>query len=157
PSPRLVRGILPLMFLMALGRAAQAQQPPDPLDKVPGLDALPSPPIAFIAIPPCRLADTRPSGGFTGPFGPPALIGGAIRVFPMAGFCGIPTTAQVVSANITVTFTTGPGFISLWPAGDPQPAPLTSSLNYFASDTKANAVLVPLGTSGGVTGTTVYS
>src|SRR5439155_12015243 len=124
-SRRLVQAIFLLVCMVGMGGISSAQESPERVDNFPGLDALPTPPIAFVAIPPCRLADTRPSAGFTGPFGPPALIGGAIRIFPVAGFCGIPATAQAVSANITVTQTAASGFIALWPAGDPQPAPLT--------------------------------
>jgi hypothetical protein len=76
------------------------------------------------------------------------------RVFPVAGFCGIPATAQAVSANMAVTNTSGVGFISVWPEGASQPAPLVASLNFSASQTIANAVIAPLGTNGGIT---VYS
>ena len=72
------------------------------------------------------------------------------RVFPIAGFCGIPATAQAVSANIAVTNTSGPGFISVWPGGAPQPNPLVASMNYSTGQTIANAVLAPLG-GGGIT------
>ena len=30
------------------------------------------------------------------PFGPPALVGGGTRNFPIVGQCGIPTTATAV-------------------------------------------------------------
>src|SRR2546423_1736711 len=149
--------VMALVVGAAAAQAVPAPEVPAAASETVLCEGLAPPPIPFVPIWPCRLADTRPAGGFTGPFGPPALVGGATRIFPVAGFCGIPATAHAVSANITVTQTAAPGFIALWPAGDPQPAPLTSSLNYFASDTKANAVLVPLGTSGGVSGVTVYS
>src|SRR5262245_22569819 len=71
----------------------------DPVEGV--LAALPTPPIAFVAIPPCRLADTR-GNGFTGPFGPPSLIATIPRIFPVAGYCGIRNTAQAVSLNLAV-------------------------------------------------------
>src|SRR5204863_7672899 len=123
--------------------SAYAQGVSDPLA------AVPTPPIAFVAIPPCRLADTR-GNGFTGAFGPPALAAQTPRVFPVAGHCGIPMTAQAVSANMAVTNTTGLGFISVWPEGATQPAPLVASMNYSAGQTIANAVLAPLGTNGGI-------
>jgi hypothetical protein len=122
----------------------------------PGMGALaqgvPTPPIAFVGITPCRLADTR-GNGFSGAFGPPTLAAQSPRVFPVAGNCGIPPSAQAVSANLAVTNTSGVGFISVWPGGAPQPAPLAASLNYSAGQTIANAVLAPLG-GGGIT---VYS
>ncbi len=111
---------------------------------------VPTAPIAFIAIRPCRLADTR-GNGFSGLFGPPSLIATIPRVVPVAGYCGIPSTAQAVSANMTATRTTGPGFLSIWPEGATQPVPLVSSLNYNQGQTVANAVIAPLGTNGGIT------
>jgi hypothetical protein len=128
---------------------ARAQSASDPVDGA--LAALPTQPIALVAIAPCRLADTRGGPNFTGPFGPPSLVAVTPRVFPVAGNCGIPLSAQVVSANVTVTNTSGNGFISLWPEGAPQPSPLVSSLNYLAGQTIANAVTAPLGTNGGIT------
>ena len=113
---------------------------------------IPTPPIAFVAIQPCRLADTRGTGGlFTGVFGPPALVALAPRVFPVAGYCGIPNTAQAVSANLTVTQPVANGWVSMWPEGAAQPSPLVSSINYATGQTLANAVIAPLGTNGGIT------
>jgi collagen triple helix repeat protein len=112
------------------------------------LTAVPTPPIAFVAIAPCRLADTRATSGFGGAFGPPSMVGQAFRFFPVASNCGIPATAQAVSANMAVTNTTGIGFISVWPGGDPQPNPQVASLNFSPGQTIANAVLAPMGNGG---------
>ena len=120
-------------------------------DSLATIQAIPTPPIAFVGIAPCRLVDTR---GAAGPFGSPALVGDTFRIFPVAGNCGIPATAQAVSANFAVTNTSGPGFISVWPEGAPQPNPLVASLNHAAGQTIANAVIAPLGTNGGIS---VYS
>jgi hypothetical protein len=111
---------------------------------------VPTSPIAFVGIAPCRLVDTR-GNGFTGPFGPPSMATQGARVFPVAGHCGIPATAQAVSANMAVTNTTATGFLSVWPEGAPQPAPLVASMNYSTGQTIANAVLASLGTNGGIT------
>jgi hypothetical protein len=45
--------------------------------------ALPSGALRFVAVPPCRLADTR-DPAFTGAFGPPSLVAAATRDFPVA-------------------------------------------------------------------------
>ena len=111
---------------------------------------VPTPPIAFVAIQPCRLADTR-GNGFIGPFGPPALVALTARVFPVAGYCGIPNTAQAVSANLTVTEAVDRGWVAVWPEGAPQPSPLVSSINFVPGVNIANAVVAPLGTNGGIT------
>jgi endosialidase-like protein len=110
---------------------------------------------AFVGLTPCRLADTR-GNGFADPFGPPALVTGVPREFPLQGQCGIPATATAVSLNVTATGTQGPGFLLLYPQGGAQP--LVSTLNYVAGETVANAAIVPLGPGGltvvaGVAGT----
>jgi hypothetical protein len=112
---------------------------------------VPTPPIAFVAIQPCRLADTRGINGFSGPFGPPKLVALTPRVFPVAGYCGIPNTAQAVSANLTVTEGEDRGWVAVWPEGAPQPSPLVSSINFVPGVNIANAVIAPLGTNGGIT------
>src|SRR5437773_1271597 len=147
PSQRRVLGALLLPCLVSAGTGAHAQSVPDPVVGV--LAALPTPPIAFVAVPPCRLADTR-GNGFSGALGPPSLAALTPRVFPVAGNCGIPLTAQAVSANIAVTNTSGIGFISVWPDGSLQPVPLVASQNFAAGQTIANAVLSRLGPTGGM-------
>src|SRR5258708_16910360 len=131
-----------LLWLISPGMGVHAQSISDPVAAV--LATVPTPPIAFVAITPCRLADTR-GNGFSGAFGPPAMITQSPRVFPVAGHCGIPSSAQAVSANMAVTNTTGLGFISVWPEGAPQPAPLVASTNYSAGPTIANHLIAPLG------------
>jgi hypothetical protein len=111
---------------------------------------VPTAPVAFIAIQPCRLADTR-GNGFTGPFGPPALSPLTPRVIPVAGYCDIPNTAQAVSMNVTVTQPVAGGWVSVWPEGAPQPSPLVASMTYAAAQTLSNSVIAALGTNGGIT------
>lgn len=143
------RALVVLVAVVSPSLGAYAQSVSDPV--ADALAIVPTPPIAFVAIAPCRLADTRPSGGFSGPFGPPSLAAVTPRVFPVAGHCGIPSTAQAVSTNLTVTNASANGHLSVWPGGEPQPTPLVSSLNYSAGQTVANAAAVALGTNGGIT------
>jgi len=105
-------------------------------------------PVAFIGVTPCRVVDTR---GANGTFGGPSLSAGSPRNFPIpTGPCaGIPANAQAYSLNVTVTNTAGPGFIKIFPQGGV--APVVSTLNYVASQTVANAAIVPAGVSGGIT------
>jgi len=105
-------------------------------------------PLPFVAVAPCRVADTR-GNGFSGAYGPPSLSAGVSRDFPMTSVCGIPATAQAVSMNVTVTNTLGAGHITIYPQGGV--APTVSTLNYVANLTVANAAVVVLGTGGGVT------
>jgi hypothetical protein len=112
------------------------------------VEGVPTPALAFTGIDPCRIVDTR-GNGFTGTYGPPALIAGVARDFTLTGQCGISGTAQAVSLNITVTNPQGPGHLVIYPQGGAQPT--VSTLNYVAGDTLANAAVVPLGAGGGIT------
>jgi hypothetical protein len=104
--------------------------------------------LPFVGINPCRVVDTR-GNGFTGAYGPPALTGGSPRNFTLTDHCGVPGSAQAISLNVTVTNTQGPGFIVIYQQGESQPG--VSTLNYVAGQTIANAAVVSLGVSGGVT------
>jgi YD repeat-containing protein len=89
--------------------------------------------ISFYTVTPCRIVDTRNPAG---PVGGPALSAGASRVFPMAGYCGIPAGATAVSLNVTVVDPTVVGNVALYPAGITPPA--TSTINYVTGITRAN-------------------
>jgi hypothetical protein len=101
--------------------------------------------LQFIPITPCRVADTRNPAG---PFGGPELAGGTTREFDIPkSACSIPASATAYSLNVTVVPNRSLGYLTIWPAGQPQPA--TSSLNSDGRN-KANAAIVPAGTNGGV-------
>lgn len=105
--------------------------------------------LPFVAITPCRVADTRVGSGFGGAFGAPALAANAVRTFPMLGQCGVPVSNSgglAVSVNVTVTNTQGPGDLRVFP--DSTTPPLVSTLNYLAGQTIANAAIVPVGFTG---------
>jgi hypothetical protein len=107
-----------------------------------------TPPRPFIGVTPCRVADTR-GNGFTGAYGPPALVANATRSFAFAGQCGIPAGAEAVSFNFGALNVGGAGDLRVFPAGGG--IPLVSTLNYNASTPNiANAAIVPLG-SGAIT------
>ena len=109
------------------------------------------PPVAFFALTPCRIADTRSMGGsgLTGAFGPPSMAAGATRSFPVpASNCQVPSTAQAYSLNITVV-PPGPMFyLTTWPTGEPIPG--VSTLNDLSGGIVANAAIVPAGTDGSI-------
>jgi Big-like domain-containing protein len=108
-----------------------------------------SSPLSFVPVTPCRVADTRNAAG---PFGGPALLPGAERNFPVPqSACGIPPNATAYSLNVTV-IPQGPlNYLTVWSTGQPMPA--VSLLNSDGR-TKANAAIVPAGTSGAIS---VYS
>jgi hypothetical protein len=132
-SSRLSKIWLAAPALMTLGLAAEAGAQTN---------------LAFYPVSPCRLWDTR---GPAGPSGGPAHNANTSRSFPVRGVCGVPTTAQAIAVNLTVTFGTLPvrdlGNMRAYPAGTT--APLASVLNWTAADNAlANGAIVPLGTSG---------
>jgi Carboxypeptidase regulatory-like domain len=106
-----------------------------------GLDSNPG--LSFYTVVPCRVLDTRKPDD---PLGGPALVAGTERTFPIAGNCLIPATAKAVSANVTVTRSTSPGNVRLYPAGAPMP--LASTINYATGQTRANNAIIPLNVSG---------
>ena len=100
----------------------------------------------FVPVTPCRVLDTRNA---TGTFGGPSIGAGATRTVPMPqSACNIPATAVAYSLNITVVPPGPLTYLSVWPAGQPQPA--VSTLNSFDGRVVANAAIVPAGTSGGI-------
>jgi uncharacterized repeat protein (TIGR01451 family) len=102
--------------------------------------------MAFYTLTPCRLLDTR---GPSGTYGRPALAAGRERTFPLAGLCGIPPTARVLSVNLAVTEPSVAGNLRLYPAGTP--LPLVSSINYVAGQTRANNAIATLNGLGELT------
>ena len=100
-------------------------------------------PEAFHSAAPCRVVDTRNADG---PVGGPALQAGAERAFPFRGQCGIPATARSVSINVTVTASTAPGHLRIYPGGTAPP--LVSAINYQAGQTRANNAIFVLGQQG---------
>src|SRR5271165_1468196 len=104
--------------------------------------------LAFYALPPCRVADTRNPNG---PLGGPYLTGGTPRDFPiLQSQCGIPNSAQAYSFNFTAVPQNGNplGYLTVWPAGQDQP--LVSTLNAPTGTVVANAAIVPAGTGGDI-------
>ncbi len=102
--------------------------------------------IQFITVVPCRVVDTRNPNG---PFGGPAIQGGTSRSFAIPqGACNIPSNAAAYSLNVTVVPHGPLGFLSIWPTGEAQP--YVSTMNSYDGRTKANAAIVPAGTSGAV-------
>ncbi|HYG63891.1 MAG TPA: hypothetical protein VEL74_15040 [Thermoanaerobaculia bacterium] len=112
-----------------------------------GEKAVPTPPLRFTGITPCRIADTRRSTLPAG-YGLPKLAPGTPRTLVMIGqaHCSVPATAQAVSVNVTITQADGLGDLVFYPAGGVRPN--TSTINYEPGQNLANAAILPLGNSG---------
>jgi hypothetical protein len=103
--------------------------------------------VAFHPLTPARILDSRPSPNTVGPFATP-WVQGQVRDVTVTGVGSVPANAAAVVLNVTVTGTTGAGFLSMWPKGQPQP--LVSSLNWAPGQTIPNAVTVKVGDEGKV-------
>ena len=102
--------------------------------------------LAFYPVTPCRVVDTRNANG---PFGGPSLGAGGTRSFTVPqSSCGIPTTAQAYSLNMTVAPPGPLDYLTVWPAGQTQP--YVSTLNALQGQIAANAAIVPAGTNGAI-------
>ena len=100
----------------------------------------------FYPVTPCRVADTRNPNGT---FGGPSLAGNSTRTFPIpSSACGLPSTAQAYSFNMTVVPPGSLLYLSTWPAGQTQP--VVSTLNDLQAQVVANAAIVPAGTAAGI-------
>jgi PKD repeat protein len=107
------------------------------------LRSIPPTPSGFHTLSPCRVIDTRNANG---PTGGPTLAASSVRIFPVAGSCGIPANARTVSVNLTVTNTAAPGDLRVYPTdiGIPE----TWTISFGAGRTRANNAMLTLATDG---------
>ena len=95
----------------------------------------------FAALPPSRLLDTRTTGT--------PLGSDQTRSLKVTGVGGVPSTGvSAVVLNVTVTQTTGLGYLTVSPTGTTRP--LVSNLNWSTGTTIPNAVTVKVGTGGSI-------
>jgi hypothetical protein len=102
----------------------------------------PAPPSAFHGVVPCRVLDTR-----TEAYSPALCDEREVDVVGSA--CGIPETAVAVALNLTVMDAYGPGHLTLYPGGFPEPA--VSAVNFGARQLRANNAVVGLRPRGRIT------
>jgi hypothetical protein len=102
--------------------------------------------LAFYPLTPCRIADTQNPDG---PLGGPSLAAQTTRAFPiLESACGVPAAAVAYSLNFAAVPKGPLGYLTAWPAGQPQP--VVASLNDVKGTTTANAVIVLGGANGDV-------
>ena len=112
-------------------------------------EALPSSPLPFVAIAPCRIVDTRVavSDGFHQPnFGDDEA-----RTFPLPSSTdcpGLPATAGAWSVNVQFRPMTQLSFLTAYPTGTTMP--LVSTLTAGPAAWVQNAAIVPAGTGGAI-------
>ncbi|MFN7934141.1 MAG: hypothetical protein U0R19_12495 [Bryobacteraceae bacterium] len=107
--------------------------------------------LVFYPLTPCRVIDTRldyrqPAG----PFGPPSMTANSKRTFqfPAGTYCNVPATARAFSVSLTAVPKGALQFMTIWPAGGPQPN--VSSINSPSGRILANSVIVPASANGSI-------
>jgi YVTN family beta-propeller protein len=98
-------------------------------------------PAQFVAVTPCRLYDTRPQYGGSGP-----IPGGTSETFNLPQLaqskgCADLSLAVAYSLNVAVVPHGYLGYLTMWPTGEDQP--LVATLNSLDGRIKANAAILP--------------
>lgn len=97
--------------------------------------------LAYTAVKPCRIIDTRVSQGGTGP-----VIGGTQRDFSVSGVCDIPSgPAKALMINVVATNSTGMGNLRAF--AFPKSVPFAAFLNYGSIpglNAISNAGIIPV-------------
>jgi hypothetical protein len=104
-----------------------------------------APALRFVPVTPCRLVDTRVSGGFGGS----RFAAGESRSIAIpSGSCSIPSTAAAYSLNVAVVPAAALAQLALYPAGIPRPE--TSTLLSPDGRIKSTAAIVAAGTGAAI-------
>ena len=107
---------------------------------------------SLVALRPQRLLETRVGTGLgtvDGQFNGQGLRPpDSVLALGVVGRADVPDWARSVVLNVTVTGATGPGFLTVYPCGQPQP--WSSNLNYDIGVTRAVTVVAQLGGAGDV-------
>lgn len=109
--------------------------------------------LRFVPLTPCRVVDTRNNNAYSGTF----LTGGSTRYYilqnnsnPPAASCPIPASAAAYSLNVTAIPHNTLRWLTVYPGPSGAALPSVSTLNSYDGRVKANAVIVPPDTSGGI-------
>jgi len=117
------------------------------------VSAVSTAPLTFVAITPCRLADTRPGSGYPA-LGSTPLASLTPVTLPIAGSCGTPSSPVPLAYSLNITVVppaaTPGGYLTAYP-NPVSPVPLAASLTWdpgAAYDT--NAAIVESSSDGSV-------
>ena len=75
------------------------------------------------------------------------LTKGNVRIVPIAGLYGVPSSATAVSVNVTAVNAQGPAFVKVFPCG--QAVPVASNGNTSPDRIVASQAVVPVGVLAG--------
>ncbi|MBI4902539.1 MAG: DUF3421 domain-containing protein [Acidobacteria bacterium] len=109
--------------------------------------------MTFVALPPCRILETRSDYNFegrSGAFGPPYINAGETRTLSMnsSSLCPIPIAAKAYVVNLTLVPRGAVDFVTVWPAGETRPN--VWSIRSPDGNTVANSAIVKAGSNGGI-------
>jgi hypothetical protein len=100
----------------------------------------------YYALNPVRVLDSRPGTGHIGAVLFHSQTKQTVTIATAAS--KVPTDAVAVSGNVTVVGQKHPGYVTVAPSLTSKIQPPTSTINFPAGDTRANAVTVPLADGG---------
>ena len=126
-------GRMGAIALVALGVSAV------PTTDIGSADAAPAGAAAYVAVQPCRLADTRNGTGYT-------QIDATTIQITSRNACGIPANATSLALTLTVDGPAASGFLTAWPAS--QARPTVSNLNFNGGEVRANGSITRLDAAG---------
>ena len=156
--PRVVLGAVGVVSVAVLVAgsavaAAPAAPPPAPAEAAVTNAPIYQPTVSetsFVAVTPCRVADTRSGGGALPRLSTRAFaVGGTTGFLPQGGRnggCQIPATATSVVVTVTAVTPKGQGYLAAWPFGVARPT--SSVVNFAVGTTVAGSSTVPLGAGG---------
>ena len=105
-------------------------------------------PLQFVAVPPCRVYDSRPQHGGSGAIPGRTFQSFVIPQLSQSNGCGDLSSAVAYSLNVTAIPHRSLGFLSIWPTGEG--IPTVSTMNSLDGRVKADAVIVPGGNQGAI-------
>ena len=110
-------------------------------------------PLRLEPVSPCRLVDTRPQNGGSGPIGAGFTQNFNLpQLAELGKFCPAFSLSAAAAYSLNVTLVPvngGPvAYLTIWPTGETQP--VVSLMNSLDGRIKANAAIVPAGASGQV-------
>ncbi len=101
--------------------------------------AAPANASAYVAVQPCRLADSRLGTGFS-------RIDTSTLQINARNVCGVPANATSLALTLTVVNSQAAGFLTAWPAN--QSRPTVSNINFGSGQIRANGSITRLDSSG---------
>lgn len=106
--------------------------------------AIATSPGSFVSLAPARILNSLLNQGTTGPIAAKASV-----PIQALGQGQVPTTGvAAIAVSLTVTQSTGRGYLTAWADGKPQPT--SFNLNFAAGQTITNMAIVPVGSDGAI-------